>query len=154
MFLKKEDFKKLNSNEKVRIEIVETPEEVKLWSRLDSEIENMKYQDVYDFMSVSSKNHGAKCIIAYLDEIAVGVAHYFVDTHKLGLISSVGVLENYRKQNIGSSIMNKSIENLFNISKGEIAALYSFVGAQDFYKKLGFVKKQIWNFYILKSIGG
>lgn len=151
MALKESDLKKDRPN-RFHTRTAESPKDIELWAKLCSETSGMKYDDVINFMGIAWKaKGGSKCLIAYEQDKPVGCADCFIDSNKLGLISSVGVLESHRKKGIGTEIMYESIKKIFN-GGGNVASLYAYESAVDFYKTIGFHKTCNWNFYITKNL--
>lgn len=79
----------------------------------------------------------------------VGCADIYLDHNKVGLISSVGILEAHRNKGFGNAIMYEAIGQIF-AQVGKYAALYAYEQAVPFYEKIRFKQNRIWNFYITK----
>lgn len=149
MMLIEEDFTPEYSD-RLEIKIVSNMEELDIWVDLYHRTSGMKIEDIQPFVRSSFKNNGHNFFIANLNGAWLGCADISIDNNKVGLVSSVGVLEEYRKQGFGKGIMNEAIVQVFK-KGGKYAALYAYEHAVPFYEKIGFKQNRIWNFYIMKS---
>lgn len=77
-----------------------------------------------------------KIVLAWDDEIIVGAGRMISDGECYGWIHDVAVLESYRKQDIGKTIMEKLVEE----NETLLIGLTSSFEAVEFYTKLGFNK--------------
>lgn len=81
-------------------------------------------------------NKSYKYVLAWDEDKVVGAGRMISDGECYGWIHDMAVLESYRKQNIGRTIIEKLLEGDENLLIG----LTSSFEAIDFYDKLGFNK--------------
>ena len=79
-------------------------------------------------------------LLYYLDNKVIGVCRFYElekDVYKIGRIA---VLKEYRKNKIGSKIVNEAINYIKKLNAKKIY-IYSKLQACGFYEKLGFIKE-------------
>lgn len=84
----------------------------------------------------SAFQNNFRFVIAWDDERIIGAARMISDGECYGWVHDVTVLQAYRKQGVGQSIMEKLLEG----NEGLLIGLTSSFEAVDFYTKLGFNK--------------
>lgn len=148
MALLETDYQSLTPTASFRVSPVAHLEELESWACLCEINLGMKYPDIMDFIRPAWLYAGSTCLIAKHGDKAMGTADFFIDGEGLGLISSVGVLEAFRRNGAGSTLMDRAITSIFK-KKGKRVALYALEAAVPFYQKIGFRETQKWNFYFI-----
>ncbi len=89
-----------------------------------------------DDLKIVFSNSRYKCFI-YHNNTLIGVGRALADGFDCSYICDIAVHPDYQKQGIGKSIVDKLLE----FSKGyQKIILFSCIGKEGFYSKLGFVK--------------
>ena len=97
-------------------------------------IDEQGFENEYD-----STDAVAEHIVAYCDELAVGVCRVFVNEEKRGdyILGRLAVLKEHRGRDIGAAIVAEA-EKYVKQNSGSSLSLHSQLSAAAFYEKLGY----------------
>tara|TARA_B100001778_G_C18470289_1_gene575445 strand:- start:278 stop:715 length:438 start_codon:yes stop_codon:yes gene_type:complete len=120
------DFKEINNFNLYQL--------LKLRSKVFVVEQNCVYQDLDD------KDQKAKHIIGVYDNQVIACSRVLFEKGYY-LIGRIIVEKKYRRKNIGQIIVNKSIQYILSINKKNKIKISAQARLNDFYIKLGFIKK-------------
>jgi len=127
---------------------VQDDDQLRQWSSLSAAINGLGYEDVYTFMKAFFQLPDCAFFIKYQEGNPAGIGQVYIDDRKLAYVSSIGVVEHYRKQGIGTQIMNKILCHSLNNGAQKFALHASEMG-QYLYGKLGFKLSKKCSFKVL-----
>lgn len=115
------------------------------------EIEQMAFSHPYDVNILKQLfDFGAGFFVAQVENYVVGYILFWIVEEDRGHIISLAVDQNYKRQKIGSNLLNKAIATFinFNIFKITLEVRAENKEAVDFYKSIGFkLIKRVSNYY-------
>lgn len=115
------------------------------------EIETMSFPEPYDVNILKQLfNFGAGFLVAQSKNYVVGYIIFWIVEENRGHIVSLAVDQNYKRQRIGSKLINTAIATFikFNIFNVTLELRVENEEALDFYKSIGFkVDKKVSNYY-------
>lgn len=122
---------------------------LKQWVAISAHINGLNESELYQFMASMFPLKGANFFIMYQGNEPSGVGQVFIDDQKSAYVSSIGVLDRYRKQGLGTKIINKILHfsvheqvKVFNLHATDMGAYL--------YNKLGFQLSKQCSFKIIE----
>ena len=114
------------------------------------EIEMESFKDPYPAsILIDIYNLGAGFLVAQQDNIVVGYIIFWIRYEDEGHIISIAVDKDYRRNGIGAELVNYAIDifKKCNIKEIKLEVRVGNRGAMEFYTKLGFKEKEIFDNY-------
>jgi len=115
------------------------------------EIEEMSFSNPYDITILKHLfDFGAGFLVAQVKDYVVGYIIFWIIEEDMGHIISLAVDQNYKREKIGSKLVNTALTTFtnFNIFKIGLEVRAENKEAVDFYKSLGFkIIKKVSNYY-------
>jgi [ribosomal protein S18]-alanine N-acetyltransferase len=115
------------------------------------EIEEMSFPDPYDINMLKQLfDFGAGFLVAQVENYVVGYIIFWIVEEDRGHVISLAVDQNYKRQKIGSKLINTAIATFtkFNIFSITLEVKTENKEALDFYKSIGFkLNKKVSNYY-------
>ncbi len=122
--------------------------EVLEWCNVAAIVSGVDKNETFKFFDATYNINRSQLLCFKDADKIVGVGHFHIDDNDLVYISSINVLEQYRRKGIGQKIMNACLFNSKSLG-GKFFALHASETGEFLYKKLGFKEVQKWNFCIL-----
>jgi ribosomal protein S18 acetylase RimI-like enzyme len=129
----------------VNVEIVATYEELDLWSQTSGQVFGFAKEEMMKFLQPLYKGSSTKLLYYKEDGKIVGVGQINIDDNNLVYISSIGVLEEYRRRGIGKKIMNACLLQGKELG-GKVFGLHASPEGEFLYRELNFNKNSVWSF--------
>ena len=110
------------------------------------EIENRSFKDPYPpKILIDIFNLGAGFLVAQEDNIVVGYIIFWIRFEDEGHIISIAVDKNYRRLDVGSKLVETSLEAFkkFGVKVIKLEVRVGNKGARKFYNKMGFKEEKI-----------
>ena len=110
------------------------------------EIENRSFKDPYPpKILIDIFNLGAGFLVAQEDNIVVGYIIFWIRFEDEGHIISIAVDKNHRRQDVGSKLVETSLEAFkkFDVKIIKLEVRIGNKGARKFYSKMGFKEEKI-----------
>jgi ribosomal-protein-alanine N-acetyltransferase len=110
------------------------------------EIEKASFSDPYPAnILVDIYNLGAGFLVAQEDNRVVGYIIFWIKYEDEGHIISIAVDKSYRRQEVGSKLVETSLDafNKFNVKEIKLEVRIGNKGARKFYIKMGFIEEKI-----------
>lgn len=115
------------------------------------EIENMSFDERYGFnMFMKLYDVGAGFLVAEIEGYVVGYVLFWLKEENEGHIISIAVDRNYRRLNVGSTLLSNALVILkkFNVDCVSLEVNENNSGAVEFYKNFDFeVDRTVPNYY-------
>lgn len=115
------------------------------------EIEHMSFSNPYDVNILKQLfDFGTGFLVAQIGDYVVGYILFWIVEEDRGHIISLAVDQNYKRQKIGSKLINTAMARFidFNIYKITLEVKTHNKEAVDFYKSIGFkIDRKISNYY-------
>lgn len=92
------------------IKRVQSNADIDVWAELSNQIFGLSIEDAQTFLHPIATVPGASFFIAIKEDSPIGIGHIYIDQNGLAGLSSIGVLEQYRRQGIGRDIMGYCID--------------------------------------------
>jgi len=140
-----------SSEDVVGIELVQGAVALKEWCYLCAGINGMDYDEVYAFFSPQLELETGGLFLAYHNGSPVGTGQVIIDDRQLAYICSIGVVEDTRRQGLGTKIMNKIVH--YGLERNaQTFALHASNMGRFLYGKLGFELKKTCAFTIVEGL--
>ena len=115
------------------------------------EIEEMSFSEPYD-INILKQLHdfGAGFLVAQVENYIVGYILFWIIEEDRGHIISLAVDQNYKREKIGTKLINTAIVTFtnFNIFKISLEVKAQNTEALEFYKSIGFkILEKVPNYY-------
>ena len=110
------------------------------------EIEKASFSDPYpENILVDIYNLGAGFLVAQEDNRVVGYIIFWIKYEDEGHIISIAVDKSYRRRDVGSKLVETSLDvfNKFNVKEIKLEVRVGNKGARKFYIKMGFIEEKI-----------
>ncbi len=110
------------------------------------EIEKASFSDPYpENILVDIYNLGAGFLVAQEDNRVVGYIIFWIKYEDEGHIISIAVDKSYRRQDVGSKLVETSLDvfNKFNVKEIKLEVRVGNKGARKFYINMGFIEEKI-----------
>lgn len=114
------------------------------------EIERSSFEDPYDINILKQLfDVGAGFLVAQVNDLVVAYIIFWIRNDSEGHIISLATDKKHRHLGIASQLVNQALYNFkeFHINSVTLEVRSSNIGAIEFYKSLGFVKKEFMESY-------